>query len=153
MNTVEEILYAASDTHQLPLLRIIETGCADTKDIAVWCSHNDRATFITADLDSNTQAKIHKELEELNVAKFYTIKTQDHMKFLTEQTWIDVAFLNPENLQSGLNEFHLALSAGARLVVVRGYQSKGALAVQQARRFGWSVQHAGDYSVLVRPAR
>jgi hypothetical protein len=128
----------------------VETGTKDTVDIATWCLKNSASTFVSADLDAVLQEKIHSLLEQSNAASSYTYRTQDHVKFLTELTWVDVAFLNPEGLQDGLEEFKLAISAGARTVVMSNYQSKAHLAVKQAKRFGWEAHFTGDYSILIR---
>lgn len=150
MNTVHAILESARIVHPLPILKIVETGLKDTIDIATWCSTNNASTFVSVDLDSVEQEKIHSALEELNAASSYTYRTQEHIKFLTELTWIDIAFLSPDNLQDGLEEFKLALSAGARTVIMRDYQSKAHLAVQQAKRFGWDAHFTDEYSILIR---
>lgn len=150
MNTVDAILDGARISHKLPILKIVETGCEDTYEIGKWCSKNSACTFETADLDSNAQELAHDALEKASAAKFYTYRTKDHKKFLSDLTWIDVAFLKPDDLQNGLEEFHLALSAGARIVVIRNFQSKAAIAVRQAQRLGWGFETAGDYSILIR---
>jgi hypothetical protein len=150
MNTIHAILDGARLVHSLPILKIVETGVADTIDIATWCSKNSAATFVSVDLDAVAQEKNHAALEQLNAASSYTYRTQDHNKFLMQLTWIDIAFLNPENLQDGLEEFKLALSAGARTIIMRDYQSRAYLAVKQAKRFGWEAHFTGDYSILIR---
>ena len=150
MNVINAILDSARLTHKLPLLRIVETGTHDTRMIAIWCSKNTASTFVSVDLDSATQESYHKELEELGAASAYTFRTQDHKKFLSELTWVDVAFLYPENLQEGLAEFQLAISAGARAVIMHNYQSKSNLAVKQAKRFGWDTGFVDDYAILIR---
>jgi hypothetical protein len=151
MSTVTAILDGVRSIHTLPILKIVETGIADTNEIVSWCQSNPDSSFVSVDLDSIAQDKIHGILEQTEAAAAYSYRTQDHKKFLSELSWIDVAFLSPENLQEGLQEFQLALSAGARLVVMRDYQSKAFLAVQQAKRLQWDVHHSGNYSIMIRP--
>lgn len=151
MSTVSAILDGVRSVHSLPILKIVETGVRDTVDIAVWCAKNPTATFVTVDLDAVRQQADHKILEELDSAFAYTYRTQDHKKFLIELSWIDVAFLSPDNLDQGLEEFQLAISAGAAVVVMRDYQSKAFLAVKQAKRLGWGAHYTGDYSIMIRP--
>ena len=153
MNVIHAILDGARSVHTLPILKIVETGTKDTIDIATWCSKNPTSTFITVDLDSIKQDADHQALEKLNAASSYSFRTQDHKKFLMELTWIDIAFLNPENLQDGLEEFKLAMSAGARTVIMRDYQAKAYLAVKQAKNLGWEAHYVGDCSILMRPNR
>lgn len=150
MNTVHAILDGARMVHPLPILKIVETGVKDTVDIATWCAKNSASTFVSVDLDAVEQEKIHTILEQSNAASSYIYRTQEHLKFLSELTWIDIAFLNSENLQDGLEEFKLALSAGARTIIMRNYQSKAYLAVKQAKRFGWEAHFTDDYSILIR---
>lgn len=147
---VETILEAAREVHPLPMLRIVETGTLDTVDIALWCSKTPNSSFVSVDLDASLQESRHRELEELDAASTYTYRTQDHQKFLSELTWIDVAFLYPENLEEGLREFQLALSAGARLVIMRDYQTKAYTAAKQAKRFGWEAHFTEEYTILMR---
>ena len=150
MNTIFAILDGARQSHSLPILKIVETGTHDTKMIAIWCSKNTESSFVTVDLDSSLQESYHKELEELNAASSYTFRTQEHKKFLSELSWIDIAFLYPDNLQEGLAEFQLAISAGARVIIMHDYQSRSNLAVKQAKRLGWEVHFTGDYAILLR---
>lgn len=151
MSMVSAILDGVRSVHTLPILKIVETGVRDTVEIAVWCAKNPASSFVTVDLDAIRQEADHKILEELDSAFAYTYRTQDHKKFLLELSWIDVAFLSPDNLEQGLEEFQLAISAGARLVVMRDYQSKAFLAVKQAKRLGWEAHYTGDYSLMIRP--
>lgn len=153
MNTINAILTAAKDTHKLPILRIVETGNENTLGIAQFVSNlsQNKATFDTVDLDSNKQESVHKTLEQHEVAKFCTFHTQSHKKFLNDLNWVDVAFLHPENLQEGLEEFQLAASAGARIIVMMDYQTRAAGAIKQAERFGWHCITAGIYNILTRP--
>lgn len=151
MNTVHVILDETKKSHTLPILRIVETGCESTIDVAAWCLNRIDSVFETADLDGTRQEANHKLLEGLGAASYCTFRTQDHKKFLSELSWIDVAFLRADNLQSGLEEFQLALSAGARVVVMKNFQANAALAVRQAQRFNWKFETAGEYSVLIRP--
>ncbi len=150
MNTVHAILDGARSVHTLPILKIIETGTKDTIDIATWCSQNIASSFVNVDLDGSKQEQDHKILEAKNAASSYTFRTQEHKKFLSDLSWIDIAFLYPEDLQDGLEEFKLAVSAGARVVIMHEYQSKAYIAVQQAKRFGWEAHYTGDYTILMR---
>ena len=150
MNPIHAILDGARISHTLPILKIVETGTHDTKKIAIWCSQNSASSFVTVDLDSATQESYHRELEELSAASSYTFRTQDHKKFLSELSWIDVAFLYPDNLQEGLSEYQLAVSAGARVVVMYDFQSRSSIAIKQAKRLGWSVHFTGEYAIMIR---
>ena len=150
MSTVHAILEAARETHKLPLLRIVETGNKDTAEITRWCSKNSNITFDTADLNGVEQERLHSIFEQEDIAKYCVFHTQDHKKYLSGLSWIDIAFLSPDNLQEGLEEFHLAASAGAYSIIIRDYQTKAALAVKQAKRFGWAVEYSNDYCILIQ---
>jgi len=153
MNTITAILTAASQTHKLPILRIVETGNENTLDIAKFVSTipSSKVTFDTVDLDSNKQEAVHKTLEQFGIAKYCTFHTQSHKKFLNDLSWVDVAFLHPENLSEGLEEFQLAASTGARIIVIMDYSTRAAGAVKQAERFGWNYTNMGIYTILSRP--
>lgn len=150
MNTVHTILNDTLARHKLPMLHIVSTGCEDVCNIALWVKDHDNATFETADLNGALQESYHKELEEFDAAQYCTFRTQDHKKFLTGLSWIDVAFLNADGLQEGLQEFQLAVSAGARVVVMKNFQTNAAIAVRQAQRYGWAVKSYQDYTILLR---
>jgi hypothetical protein len=147
---VHEILNETLAKHRLPILRVIETGVSDTLDIASWVSDHEDTTFDTADLNSNAQEENHNLLEDYDHAVFCTFHTQDHKKYLNDLKWVDIAFLGPDSLQDGLEEFQLAASAGASTIVIRNYQTAAASAVKQAKRFGWTVTYKGDYAIISR---
>lgn len=152
---VDAILGAARDTHQLPVLRIIETGYQNTASIVKWVSKLNSekpiVKFTTTDLDIIKQNEIHDVLEKQEISKYYVMHTQDHMKFLNEQKWVDIAFLYPEDLYAGLEEFKVAASIGVKIVVMMDYERRAAMAVSQAKRLGWTFEVADSYCVLVRP--
>lgn len=149
-HTIRTILDDALARHKLPMMHIVSTGCVDVCNITLWVKEHDNTTFETADLDGLTQESYHKELEEFDAAQYCTFRTQDHKKFLTGLSWIDIAFLNADGLQEGLQEFQLAVSAGARVVVMKHFQTNAAMAVKQAQRYGWSVKAYQDYTLLLR---
>lgn len=134
-----------------PRLKIVETGCANTREIARWVFRHSESTYSTADLDSTIQFFRHKELEEDGTARYCTFLTQDHTKFLSNRTWVDVVFLHAPDLQAGLTEFLLAISTGARLIVMTDYQSRAALAIKRAKEIGWTYESAGELNILRRP--
>lgn len=152
MNTIHEILNKISSNHRLPILRILETGNHDTLDIASWTAGHDSVEFDTVDLNISVQEENHHILESYDHAAFCTFHTQDHKKYLNDVKWVDVVFLEPDDLQTGLEEFQLAASTGAKAIIIRGYQTKAASAVKQAKRFGWDVNYNGDYVIISRPS-
>lgn len=139
------------DSLNAPRQTIVETGCYSTRAIATWVFSHPGSKFITADLDITTQFFRHKELEEDGTARYCTFLTQDHTKFLSNRTWVDVAFLHAPDLQAGLTEFLLAISTGARLIVMTDYQSRAALAIKRAKEIGWMYESAGELNILRRP--
>jgi hypothetical protein len=139
------------DSLESDRLKIVETGCANTRAIALWVSRHPESLYATADLDSFAQWHAHQELEQDGTARFCTFLTQDHTKFLSNRTWVDVAFLQAPNLQDGLTEFLLTTSTGARVIVMTGYQSRAAHAIRRAKEIGWTYESAGDLNILRRP--
>lgn len=132
-------------------LKIVETGCENAREIARWVLKHPGSLYLCADLDSTIQFDRHKELEQDGTARYCTFLTQDHTKFLSNRTWVDVAFLHAPDLQSGLTEFLLTISTGARVIVMTGYQSRAALAIRRAKEIGWTYESAGDFNILRRP--
>jgi len=145
-------------------LKIVEAGCmrdlalsADWGDgwatlrIAQGVSKHTDCEFHTVDLSVNSIDLAHAALEAEGVAKFCTFHLQDSIKFLNSQTWIDFAFLDScDGLQHGLDEFRLAMSAGARMIVMDDFQTKAAWAIAEAKKLGWTYQQVDRYSVLLR---
>ncbi len=145
-------------------LKILETGCMrdlalsaewgdgwSTLRIAQWVSKHADCDFHTVDLSANSIDLAHAALEAEGVAKFCTFHLQDSIKFLNAQTWIDFAFLDScDGLQHGLDEFRLAMSAGAKMIVMDDYQTKAAWAIKEAQKLGWTYEQVERYSVLRR---
>lgn len=162
LQVVLEELYA-TDT-MTENMNIVETGCMrdtsplsefsdgwSTLYIARWVKDHPHCTFDSVDLDANATELAHTALEDEGLAKFCTFHTQDSIKYLTSLTWIDFALLDScDGLQHGLDEFKLAASAGASVVVMDDYQTKAAWAVRQAQLMGWSFQQIERYSILKR---
>lgn len=146
-------------------LKLIETGCMrdlsldsefsdgwSTLYIARWVKNHPECDFHSVDLSANSIELAHTALEAEGLAKFCTFHLQDSIKFLGNQTWIDFAFLDSsDGLEHGLQEFRLAVSAGASLIMMDDIQTKAAWAVKEARKFGWDVSYASRYAVLRRP--
>lgn len=132
-------------------LKIIETGCIVTRSVARWVSNNPESEFVNVDLDFPLQLATHKELECDGTARYCTFLNQDHGRYLSTRTWADIVFLNPSDLQSGVVEFLLAVSTGARLIVIHDYQSRAALAVKRAKEIGWEYESSGMQNILRRP--
>jgi hypothetical protein len=139
------------DSLNQPRLKIVETGNSCTREIARWVRLHPESIYATADLDSMVQFWRHKELEEDNTARYCTFLTQDHTKFLSNRTWVDAVFLHAPDLQAGLTEFLLAISTGARLIVMTDYQSRAALAIKRAKEIGWIYEARENLNVLRRP--
>ena len=139
------------DSLNQPRLKIVETGNSCTREIARWVRLHPESIYATADLDSMVQFWRHKELEEDSTARYCTFLTQDHTKFLSNRTWVDVAVLHAPDLQAGLTEFLLAISTGARLIVMTDYQSRAALAIKRAKEIGWIYEAHENLNVLRRP--
>lgn len=149
MNSVNQILDSTYPPKTLPL-RIVETGVRSTRQIAKWISDHQECKFESIDLDGKLQEATHLELEIDGTARYCTFHTQSPNKFLSAATWIDVVFLNPSDLQSGEEEFSLAISAGARSVIMSDYQARAAKAIIKARKLGWKYTQVEDYLVLRR---
>ncbi len=146
-------------------IKIVETGCMrdlalsaewgdgwSTLYIARWVAKHPECSFHTVDLSPNSIELAHSALEAEGLAKYCTFHLQDSLKFLGQETWIDFAFLDScDGLQHGLDEFRLAASAGASLIVMDDLQTKAAWAVKEARELGWNVSFEGRYSVIRRP--
>lgn len=146
MRDAKEILESLGESR----LKIVETGCFNSRSIARWVSENPESDFINVDLDFTLQLATHKELETDGTARFCRFLTQDHTKYLSNRTWVDVIFLNPPDLQNGLTEFLLAVSTGARIIVINDYQAKAALAIRRAKDLGWQYENAGPLNILRR---
>jgi hypothetical protein len=148
MLTVKELL----DSLNNPRLSIVETGCEYTGYIAEWVASHPESTYNCVDLNFSLLLRTHRELEENHTARYCTFRSQDHEKWLLGMTWLDAAFLTPESLAAGLGEFGLAMSAGAKLIVMSDYQGKSAWAIKQAKEFGWAyIAAANGMNVLRRP--
>lgn len=151
-----------------PLL-LVETGTmrdpnmiAETSDgwstlwIARWVAEHSTETpsdcvFHSVDLNANAIEVAHQMLEEEHLARFCIFHVQDSQKFLSRLTWADFVLLDScDGLQHGVDEFRLAASAGASVIVMDDYQTKAAWAVKEARETGWSFEQRGRYSVLKR---
>ena len=146
-------------------LKLVETGCTrdlalsaewgdgwSTQSIARWVEAHPECDFHSVDLSANSIDLAHAALEAEGLAKFCTFHLQDSIKFLSDLTWCDFAFLDSsDGLQHGLDEFRLAVSAGAKLIIMDDYSSKAAWAVKLAKELGWDVSFVDRYSVLRRP--
>lgn len=133
-------------------LSIIETGCKYTRTIARWVHSHPDSNFVCVDLNFGLLLEAHRELERDDTAQHCTFLSQEHHKWLNRTTWLDAAFLNPEDLRAGVDEFQLAASAGARLIVLSDYQTRGARAIQRAKELGWEFESNNDLNILRRPA-
>lgn len=152
VTAVEQILGSIyTRENRFATIRIVETGTFSTRPIAKWVREHRECTFESIDLDGRLQGAIHAELECDGTNACCTFHTQDPDKFLGSSTWIDVAFLYPADLQEGQQQFSLAISAGARVVVLTDYQRRSALAVRKAKALGWQISYLEDYLVLSRP--
>jgi hypothetical protein len=147
MSQVQDLLNSLNERR----LQIVETGCANTKDITRWVSENPDSEFINVDLDFRLQVLVHTELEAENIARHCRFLTQDHCKYLSNRTWVDAVFLNPQDLQNGQMEFLLAISTGAKTIVMSDYQTRAALAIKRAKEIGWEYESAGSLNILRRP--
>jgi len=132
-------------------LSIIETGYAYTRTIAQWVQRNPESVFTCVDLNFGLLLGIHQALERDRTAQYCTILAQEHTKWLNKCTWLDAAFLNPDDLKSGVEEFNLAVSAGAQLIVLSDYQTRAAFAIKRAKEIGWQYESAGPLNILRRP--
>lgn len=145
-------------------IKCIETG--SMRDLAVvseygdgwstlyisrWIKNHPGCTFDSVDLNINAIELAHSALEAEGLAPYCTFHRQDSLKFLAGLTWVDFAFLDScDGLEHGVQEFRLADSAGARLIVMDDFSTKAAHAVKLAKELGWDVSFADRYSVLRR---
>jgi hypothetical protein len=146
-------------------IRIVETGCMrdlsttseysdgwSTLAIARWVKEHPESTFDSVDLSIGAIELAHTALEAEGLAKYCNFHLQDSLRYLGSLTWADFCFLDSsDGLEHGLQEFRLAASIGAGIIVLDDYETKGALACKEAKQLGWSVTHEGRYSVLRRP--
>ena len=149
--TIYSEIYDLLESLDNPRLSIVETGCTYTRSIARWVRSHPDSTFVCADLNFGLLLETHKDLEQDSTARYCTFLSQEHEKWLLKATWLDAAFLNPVDLAAGVGEFSLASSAGARLVVINDYQTRGAWAIKQAKEFGWKYEVSGNLNIL-RPS-
>lgn len=145
-------------------IRIVETGCMrdlataaeygdgwSTLYIARWVKTHPECRFDSVDMSANAIELAHVALEAEDLAKFCTFHLQDSLKFLGSLSWLDFAFLDScDGLQHGLDEFRLAASAGAKIIVADDFQTKAAYMVREAQRLGWIYEQVDRYSVLKR---
>lgn len=147
-------------------IRIVETGCmrdlsttSETSDgwstlyIARWVKEHPDCIFDSVDLNIGAIELAHTALEAEGLAKYCNFHLQDSIKYLSSQTWIDIAYLDScDGLEHGLAEFRLAASTGASLIILDDFSTKAATAVAEARKLGWHGDVAANrYSVLRRP--
>jgi len=135
------------------ILQIVETGSAFTQAIAEWVAKQQYISeFISVDLDFQNQLATHRELEKEGVARYCRFLTQDHIRYLSTRTWVDAIFLDPPDLQSGVTEFLIASSTGAKAIAMSDYQTKSAQAIRRAKDLGWRyVGFRSDFNILRRP--
>jgi hypothetical protein len=137
-------------------IQIMETGdgsYGSTATIAQWvAADEDKVDFFKSiSLDGAMQERCHKQLEIFGLNPYCTFHTQSPLKWLSNMNWLDFVLLNPESLDDGLQQFALAISAGAGLVVIHDYQHGAASAVRKAMGLGWIVENTNIYSILRRP--
>lgn len=146
-------------------IKIVETGCMrdlavaaeygdgwSTYYIARWIKEHPGSTFRSVDLNINAIELAHDFLEAEGLAAYCDFHCQDSLKFLANVSFADFFFLDScDGLQHGLDEFRLAVSAGAKLIVMDDAQTKAMWAIKEARILGWDVQFADRYSLLRRP--
>lgn len=133
---------------------IVETGfnAACLIEIAEYVQPYPQSELFSVSLDLQQLSKAHVALEERGLAKNCTFHLQDPLKLLQSKSWIDAAFLNSRNgLQYAIEEFRLAASAGAKLIVMTDYQHSSALAVAEAVKYGWTYVAHADFYILRRP--
>lgn len=105
----------------------------------------------SVDLDMKALTYARAFLEGDNLAPYCNFHLQDPIRYISEMNWIDAAFLNSSlGLEKTVDEFRQAASAGASLIVIGRFQSKAALAVEEAKAFGWNVKIEDDFSILER---
>ncbi len=145
-------------------LKIVETGCVrdlavkaeygdgwSTLWIARWIREHKDCEFHTVDINPAAIEIAHMALEAENLAKFCTLHIQDSIKFLSNLTWADIFFLDScDGLEHGLQEWRLAASAGASLIIMDDFQSKVAFAWNEAKRLGWKTEQVDRYSLFRR---
>ena len=145
-------------------LKIIETGCMrdltpnsefsdgwSTLYIARWIKNHKGCEFHSVDLDINALDLAHLALEVEGLAQYCEFHCQDSIKYLSNITWADFIFLDScDGLQHGLDEFRLAASTGARIILMDDYQTKAAWAVAEGKKLGWDVQQVNRYSIFQR---
>ncbi len=150
-------------------LMIVETGTIrntnvvaefsdgwSTLHIARWVAEHSTegptdCEFHSVDLNANAIELAHQMLEQEHLARFCTFHVQDSLKYLGSLTWVDFVLLDScDGLQHGVDEFRLAASAGASVIVMDDYQTKAVWAVNEARETGWKYEQRGRYSVLKR---
>lgn len=123
----------------------------DTYDIVNWMDgHSNMSRFDIVSMDIVVVHKLHKDLEDLKLANYATFHLQDSILFLSGSRWIDVAFLQPSTLESGVRETQLAMSAGATLIVLKDYQTQAALAIKEAKKISWRYEPQNEYCLLWR---
>lgn len=120
--------------------------------IARWIKEHPGSTFDSVDLNINAIDLAHAALEAEGISDCCTFHCQDSLKFLSKINWADLIFLDScDGLQHGLEEFRLAASTGAKIILMDDYTSKAVWAVKEAKELGWTVEFANRYSVLRRP--
>lgn len=149
MNIVADILDSIYPPDSRPL-KIVETGCKHSRDVAKWVAKHPECSFDSVDLDGRLQEATHAELECDGTAKYCTFHSVDTSKYLSDLTWIDCAFLHSADLQKGIEEFSLAVSGGANLIVFVDYQQRAAAAVRKAKALGWKFTSREPYCILKR---
>ena len=130
--------------------QIIETSFALTYDLAKWVSSHRKATFSSIGMNWEKQHTIHAELEKDGLARYCTFHMQEPIKFLNMAKWIDVAALNPVDLSDGKQQFILAASSGASVVIIPDHDTKAALAVELAQSLHWKFYPEGNFCTLER---
>lgn len=145
-------------------LKIIETGCMrdlaiiseygdgwSTLYIARWVKCHPECQFSTVDMSLNAIELAEQALSAEKLEKYCSFTLGDSLTFLRQQRGVDFAFLDScDGLEHGLDEFKLAASAGARLIVMDDYDTKAKAAIAYAAESGWAYKQNGRYSVLRR---
>lgn len=137
-------------THQLMIVETGEGLYGSTAAIADWVGKHAFTTFNSVSINSRAQNQCHKQLEIFQLAQYCTFRTQSPTKFLSDMTWVDFALLHPSDLSDGVQQFALALSAGASTIVIKDYQTAAAHAVRKAEALGWKIEKTSIYSILKR---
>lgn len=146
-------------------IKVYETGCMrdlacsaefgdgwSTLYISRWIKNHPGSTFDSVDLNINAIELAHAALEADGLADCCTFHCQDSLKFLSKINWADLIFLDScDGLQHGLDEFRLAASTGAKIILLDDYQSKAIWAVNESKKMGWAFEQVDRYSVLRRP--